>query len=500
MGNNCATIQTINRANDANATNIESRSRGFCGHPVVNTQNNEFCESIGDREWIRGERGSACNYASGGRLWNATWGVAFCGNEQIAAGRTVTCNRTRYRGEPDICLLRDAICTQENVFDDDTNMRSCPLDRRDLSNAAGRSLIESICLPSPNNPNWINNWVNNRTVLRDHDQRPTGGRTSGRLAWTSPSNPVCLHALYRNIYGTNGFGCRGVAPPNIEAGIQALPDASGMIWARGVVDRLITTYINQGGNLVSREDQIGNNVMNDLLWEICSTVPGVCSNSLQQVCSNVTTQDMIRTPELQKWCGCYMPDFEYARYTNLYRINKECTPMCNRQGIIPLVNETGVNLQTCRQNTCVIDDVSIQLNKASVTNGITFTQVCGSCGQNGICQCTLTGLNFAAVQTTVPSLNISQQCGSGSTCYHETTNQAGNTRITPIPCSSPEGFVPYLNNNLNEARSKADRIINFKIILFIALIVVILMLIWYFAISSLKNYDFLFPVQPILNT
>jgi hypothetical protein len=93
----------------------------------------------------------------------------------------------------------------------------------------------------------------------------------------------------------------------------------------------------------------------------------------------------------------------------------------------------------------------------------------------------LTGLNFAAVQATIPSLSINQQCGAGSVCYSEQTDSTGNITTVPIPCTSELGFDPSqsINDQNALAQQNANRWRNTKILLLFLFVVIILMIIWF---------------------
>jgi hypothetical protein len=504
--NNCDGRRTLNTENDANATIINGKDRNHCtiSGSLGNQYHEKFCDAIGDNEWTRGGGTGSCNYNNSNNIerWE---GSGCCQTSCSILGSYENCKRIASRGEYKSCCLRDYACNGLNNiktglgnFDSsetDSNgnalkERSCPNDSRSLTAPKCRQYITDLCgnLDTGNsNPSWRANWLSEKTVSNPYDTFPTGGHTSGINVWNSPSNAVCLHALYRNLYGVNNYGCMGVAPPTIESGIQVFPTTDGLIYGRQLVQNLFDTYINEGGNLGAGPGDEADSEMNDLLWTICSTIPGVCTTSLNQFCSTITTNDLIRNPNLQKWCGCYMPDFEYAKYTNLYGISKQCTPQCNVAGLIPVVDETGIKTLKCEQSTCVIDDISIQLYEAKVGtdtgNGISISQICGSCGSGsntGTCQCSLTGLNFAAVDATVPSLEISQACSGGSICYFESTDSTGNVISTPIPCSSDLGFDPTQSaqDSAAKAQQDADRWRNTKIIILFVIVITVLIIIW----------------------
>jgi hypothetical protein len=508
MGNTCPDGNLVlDESNDATATVITGRSRNYAednqsinnipgqGKEYIKRYN--FCSRLSDNEFTSKGNPYRLPYNSSKKHTAAIEYASACLGSPQTDGLTTDCQRIAYRGQAEVCTFRDSVCVQslDNLYENSLRKRSCPPENRSLSSDGGREVIRKLCLTDSN---WIANWTTNRSINR----KPTEGSTSiggGDPTWTSPSNPICVHALYRNIYGPESpFGCSGTVPSSINSNTQIYPDANGLIFGRKLMSEVFTQYIKQGGSLAAREDSSSNIELNDTLWNICSTIPGVCSNSLKQVCNTVTTQDLTKSPDLQKWCGCYMPDYEYSKYTDLYQINKECTPSCNRKGIIPLVNETGINTLNCRQSTCVIDDVSIQLYKSS-TGGdgtpITFSQVCGSCGANATCQCTLTGVNFAAVDASIPSINVSQQCNSGTACYYESKDSNNKITSKPIPCSSDKNFNPSIGNTDRVVlQEKADRRRNLKILILILIVVLLLIFIWYFFMSTLQ-YDSLINID-----
>jgi hypothetical protein len=533
MGTNCDGKTKLNKKNSANATTLHGKPRNLCSLAGIggDSYRERFCNDIGDFEWKVGGGTYGCTYNDGDAETRFD-GFGCCGAECPITGRGSNCTRRAYRGVPNICCFRDAACDGQNGIDKEIaefdssdkhgksykRRRSCPKDNRDLSNSTCRAVIQDVCTDlDPHNPNpqWRDNWLTKSTLTTTYGpaslnpEYATGGFDVGTAEFTPPKNPICLHSLYRNVYGVNPYGCNGVAPPTKETGIQVTPTADGMVWGRQLVKDVFQTYISEGGSLFIGEDETGDTQMNELLWGICSTIPGICTDSLKEVCATVTTEDIIKNPSLQKWCGCYMPDFEYSKYTNLYDINKECTPVCNQAGIIPLVNESGVQPLECKQSTCVIDDVSLDLYKSKVGSdggNINFSQICGSCGggdNTGHCACTMTGLSFIAVETAIPSINISQQCGSNSSCFYESTDISGKITTTPIPCDSPAGFDPNAAGaNAEEAAQKeADRLRNGKIILFILAVILILGIIWFIFAPKMYEHDVTYlqngiPVKP----
>jgi hypothetical protein len=111
----------------------------------------------------------------------------------------------------------------------------------------------------------------------------------------------------------------------------------------------------------------------------------LCQDGLDRVCETQTAQRISLNPAIAQWCGCHLPPQEYEDYSVKFNIPPECTPMCNRSGTIPIV---GINAEpvNCKQNVCLIDEVTVNLINAQIGGGITFDQICGNCGGNP-CSC-----------------------------------------------------------------------------------------------------------------
>lgn len=503
MGASCSNFLTHNNKNDCTAITISSYDRNFCTTDILIQglpYNEEFCDSIGDHEFSIDLSQAAfqpCFY-NDMSLRDRVTALGCCSVNCAIAGGSRNCNRIAYRGDPTQCCFRDLACASFNTagaatacYDDNNEQRSCPAAYEDLSNTNCQGIINGLCSNTTNQPNsnWRVNWLSNQTVTTTVTPETSGGTQTQTLSYTVPNNSICLSALYRNLYGVTAFGCTGTAPPTTNTGIQVFPTSSGLVFGQALVQNLFTTYIASGGNIVASEDQVADTEMNDLLWGICSTIPGICTVSLTSFCSTVTTQDLINNPNYQKWCGCYMPDSEYATYVNLYNINKECTPQCNQRGIIPLVDETGIQIKQCGQSTCVIDNIAIDLYESKVGSegngsGLNFSQICGSCGSGsntGTCQCTLAGLTFISAEATVAGLDLSQQCGAGSVCYQQSTDNLGNPVATVIPCST-EGTDTSTQNNINiiaAGQDSADRFRNTKILILVIVVIIVLIIIWF---------------------
>jgi len=199
---------------------------------------------------------------------------------------------------------------------------------------------------------------------------------------------------------------------------------------------------------------------------------------LTNYCSQYSADDLVSNPNLVRWCGCYLPDSEYVKYVNQYQINKECTPLCNRRGNIPLTNPTGTSNITCTTDTCLIDNISISLLNTTVTNGINFSQLCGGCGtntSNAACTCIMENNTISAVNSKIGGgINISQSCGS-SVCYEDNPNTAGPAQLQ-IDCNASTGTV---NSSTPVVNSPYNDIFPYLFVGFIVLVFLFLLIVWW---------------------
>jgi hypothetical protein len=172
-------------------------------------------------------------------------------------------------------------------------------------------------------------------------------------------------------------------------------------------------------------------------------------------------------------------------------------------GVIPLPSNSNAGGKVCEQSLCIIDNVAINLAQSRVGNGgtgINFSQICSSCGggssttstasSGGItlsssnttsqtCSCVLSNLTFAAVDSTIGSINISQSCGDAS-CYQQQTIN-GVVQNVPVPCNSDANSNPYAEYqvNLGAAEASATKSRNYNIILIFVIMIVIILVIMF---------------------
>jgi hypothetical protein len=281
----------------------------------------------------------------------------------------------------------------------------------------------------------------------------------------------CFSAMWRILY----IGQPGSLSMQPGAGT---PTAEGLLWAQQAFDGMFAKYISYGGTLFQSEATQGSLTdLNAQIFKICTQTPAICENSLKAYCEQITLDDIIRDPSIQPWCGCYMPDAQYAKYTDLYEIALECTPACNATGVILPPTSDGTGSKVCQSSTCVIDDISIELYSSRVEGtGINFTQLCPSCSSGATCTCLITGSTINIINSTIPTLSIGQNCGTASQCLKATTDSSGRPITVSIPCSSGMGYDPYAilraQNQANLVAAVSAR--NLRILaIFVAVILII---------------------------
>jgi hypothetical protein len=72
---------------------------------------------------------------------------------------------------------------------------------------------------------------------------------------------------------------------------------------------------------------------------------------------------------------------------------------------------------TCSQNVCLIDGVTINLAHSTGSGKVNFSTLCGECdaqvGGKGKCQCYISGVDINIIDSYIKSgdINLEQQCG-----------------------------------------------------------------------------------------
>ena len=450
-----------------------------------NRRRREYCERIGDDEWGLKKEGGKCTYDDCGAVKEYKSGCCdgCCG----IRGNKAICKRKAYRGDPLICCFRDKEWRgrkgdpdDQLCFENDSRQRTCQPDNRNITNSSCRDAVFAYCTGSDldsNDDSWLKRWAPFKGPLDD-------------------GNPNCVYAVNRNLFtNPNAVNVLNAIQPNPSA----FKDAAGFVWSRELLESVFQKYAEQGFVIGTLPGFPGyNSFQDDVLQPICTSVPGICQQGLFATCSNSTTDELVRNPSQVPWCGCYMPQDQYQRYVDEFQVNRECTPICARQGNIPLISANGIQPLLCNQSVCIIDDITIALEKTNVGGNITFAQFCGGCsppisGVNGVaggldpvdgsppgrtsssCLCIISNDTIAAASSQIEGINLTDVCGSAR-CFKNNPNPGdGQPARLEIPCGSADNFNPFANRKEEQEKKEAEE--NFMRWVTIAIVVIVIFII-----------------------
>lgn len=466
--------------------------KNFCttAGPAGESIRRRYCSYIGDNsgEWTYDGEGSSCEYNDCNNYQRYS---GCCGKCCGIAGRGVKCKRVSFKGSPLTCCLSDYQCTgvqsnQLTCYADDFRRKTCDPKYRSMATISCKAIIFDYCtgLDNPSVEEWLSRWIGqsippDQTLYVDEMPRVF--------------NTICYNALARNLYSSSD------SQPQVGACYYTLglgiPTDEGFKWSKRLFDAMFLKYVSSpiNGQLYNDINFNGSIRLNEMIWNICHAYPGLCKDSLKQYCTNVTNDVLLRKPDLIPWCGCFMQDNQYSKYTDTFLINRECTPMCNRPGNVRLTSPDGIKILQCNQSTCVIDDFSINIAYSQIGDsgkGIDFSQICPSCSlindstANGAitCNCLLAGTTMKIIDSNVPSLQVSQQCSNGSACY--TQDEEGNIR--QVPCSSDGTYDYYkdIEQKTQENYNKALQQQRITILVVIVIFILLVFLIYWIVFDS----------------
>lgn len=473
--------------------------QNFCTAEFNDDVRRNFCSQIGGgNEWEFGQR---TTFGDCQVLWSdINDGVSIdkfgcCHFDCTGFGSGTTCNRTAYNGNKLNCCFRDLAYNSltQYCYDNNNGQNTCDPNYRDITSTSCQDDVLNYC---------VGNAVPDSGIAALDLSNPADLATLNSR-WTEAisnpnSIPDCIYAMNRNLF-TNP------ETPGLTSSVPINPslftNRNGFIWATNLMNTLFTNYIQAGYQIGAIPgfpgyDSVG--FQTNILFPICSTIPGLCVSSLNNICGATTTNDLLQDPALVPWCGCYMNNLEYQTYVDNFQINKECTPTCARQGNIPLANTSGYGVTLCNQTVCLIDDVTINLEQTQVGGDINFAQFCSACSggvavgtttssstfntSSSSCQCIINGFTLDAANSAIGgNVDLEQVCGPSTICYIKNPN-GSNPPLIQAPCDAGPNYNPN-NDPIVIARKAAEQaarertlIIIFLVIISIIIIIVLLYL------------------------
>lgn len=484
------TREVILKNQCSTALGVTSTLQYFCSKagPAGNGYASTWCAKRGaPGEWERGSRtDNGCEYdtCNPHRERKCCDGSGCCS----IVGQGTTCRRIGFKGDPLKCCLQDYKCAELKqgddaafplCFSDSKQKQTCAPENRSMITDSCRNVLIPYCSGSdlpPGDTSWIGRWVDEKGAPIPGGCYTIMQRNLHSLSTSQDPGVVCSTGP--------GPAAPGTCDP-VNTDLYPV-DADGSVFAQNLTQAVFTRYTGDGFTVGSLPGTSGYNPFQDFLYSnICCRYPSVCQNGLRSACSVQTAQRLSFQPEIARWCGCYLPDGEFQRYVDKFQVNKECTPTCNRAGNIPLVRGDGQVIK-CGQNICIIDDVAISLSKTQVGGEVTFSQVCGGCqspedNPNVItsCSCIIENNTFAAVNSQIGgNVQVQQKC-TAATCTAPNPSTFGPKTIT-VPCTGT-GTDPFegRQEEIDEARRKANNKLVINILILLAAAVIILVIAYF---------------------
>jgi hypothetical protein len=445
------------------AVGDEYEAEGFCSPVTDDNERKKYCGNIGDGEWEFSGRGESCYYNSSNNHQRVSGDCP-----GAIAGQSTRCRRKEFKGDPQICCLRDLSCNKQDEFCYQTKdgMKTCDPRYRDMASSSCKEIMYNYCTGKDTDRSevWINRWLGDVNIGGEVYNRP------------------CYNLLYRELYNGQPAGCSHI----VGGGVI---ENGGYIYDQDLLNGMISRYIQDGGDLSGGESTEGNIKLNTMIWSICNQTPGLCQKALYNYCANITGETILRNSNLLPWCGCYMPGEQYEKYTSLYQLTRECTPICNMSATLKPSTADGSHFLTCKQSICIIDDISINIAKSQVGN-VSFTQLCNSCGE-GTCNCIINNGNFDIVNSKTGNISVSQQCSGTSSCYRPETQPDGTVKNVKIPCVGDSPVDEVVKKD-KENYDKAVKQRNIYILIIFLILICLIIITWWIlsatkVISSNRN-------------
>lgn len=530
MGNEVGTYKSCDTGPQPDTTNQCSLTidqvytlPNFCSLSGLGGKSNRevWCGKLGTNEWgieSGSGNGQGCPYDDCGAYKKQVGGC--CGGCCPIRGSGVNCVRKNFNGDAVQCCIADLECHPSDdvtntsppaCFSDQAKKLTCDPCQRSLTSNS-QTLVG---LTNGTQVTCASRDVQGcQEVMLAYCSGADVDDQSWFLRWINAQGPqACTTALERNLFQTypgltkcdvqGALNLNGICTPLILTTTVTTSTATddtqddtggvntsalsfdGVVWGQQLMSAVFAKYKEQGFVIGAIPGTPGYSQFQDFLYSLGCQVPIIMQDSLTETCSIYTAQRLSLNPDVANWCGCYLPDAEYTQYVNDYQIDKQCTPMCNRNSTIQLVAGDNTPIK-CNQTVCLIDDITINLNRTNVDGGINIAQICGNCsgtlGSSTSCSCIVQNNTIDAANAQLGSINILNACSS-TTC---TVKNPGFSELPPtieVPCdqvSDPNGVYAQAQAafEAQQAENRRKLLAIYLIILGIALL--IFFLLWYF--------------------
>ena len=449
MGGNCGkSYPSPNTTNQCSgATGDRYTIPYFCTleGPAGDSYRSHYCSALSNAgEWGNPNQvnSSDCSYNDCNNFQQYDFGCCdgCCG----IVGSQVSCERLTFTGDPVTCCLANYECSHNPnaCFSDPSTQNTCAPDLRNTTSTGCQDVLFQYCTGTlstddPNSTSWLDRWTQNN-----------GG--------TGSCNDIVLKNIYKN-----NLPCD--FPFLIQPeGICNLPpiakiNAEGYFWGQQLISATMKKYTEQGFEIGALPGSPGYNPWQNFIYDrMCCSNPGICQSGLEVACAAKNSQRISFNPEEAKWCGCFLSQGTYEEYSIKYNVPKECSPTCNRSGTIPIVGINGMPT-ICRQNICIIDDVTVNLVNSQIGGGINFENFCGNC-QGTNCSCIISSTQVDITNSTisgnvVPVLN---SCGTFS-CTQTNPGLTGPNIIATVCGKGPNNPYEQYDANVAKAKEKAHK-------------------------------------------
>lgn len=239
-----------------------------------------------------------------------------------------------------------------------------------------------------------------------------------------------------------------------DACVNYVSNTTNVDNAAEVVGAMAANYFSQ----YSVNDLVTINGVNmtQTLQNSCNQY-GTCQQTIESQCSRYNLQDTVEklTQLNQKvkngtatdadkkqidqlntqinWCGCFYKNSDYGAFVTTDRdgksiLPKKCTMYCSNSNVQPFSSNQGkLQPDSCSQNICVMNNVTIDLNK-SKGGDFNFSQNCTGTQSGGQAMCYFDDVDINALQSEMGNVNFSQKC---NTCWTRDSNGV----IQNVPCA-----------------------------------------------------------------